>query len=56
MEKSLKMGKQNKVMEILKSNGISLLLITNHTREVPIIPYLLVYCSDLAMGGFRFMF
>ena len=44
------------VMEILKSNGISLLLITNHSREVPIIPYLLVYCSDLAMGGFRFMF
>ena len=36
-----------------KSRGISLLLITNHAREVPIIPYLQVYCSDLAMGGFR---
>ena len=56
MEKSWKIGQKNKVMEILKSQGISLLLITNHAREVPIIPYLQVYCSDLAMGGFRFMF
>ena len=54
---SWKMGK--KVMEIeniVKSNGISLLLITNHAREVTIIPYLWAYCSDLDMGGFRFMF
>ena len=50
------MGQKNKVMEILKSHGISLLLITNQAREVPIIPYLQAYCWDLAMGGFRFMF
>ena len=31
-------------------------LIMNHAREVPIIPYLQAYCSDFAMGGFRFMF
>ena len=42
------MGKKNKVMEIRKSHGISLLLITNHAREVPIIPYLQAYWSDLA--------
>ena len=39
MEKSWKMGKKNKVTEILKKSWISLLLITNHAREVPIIPY-----------------
>ena len=49
-------GKWPEKINILKSHGISLLLITNHAREVPIIPYLHVYCIDLSMGGFRFMF
>ena len=56
MEKSLKMGKKIKSWKSWKSHGISLLLITNHAREVPILPYLQVYCSDLAMWGFRFLF
>ena len=46
IEKNLFMenGQKNKVENILKkswkSHGISLLLITNHAREVQIIPYL----------------
>ena len=39
-----------------KSHEISLLLIANHAREVPIIPYLWAGCSDLTMDGFWFMF
>ena len=51
-----KWAKKIKSWKSWKSHGISLLLITNHAREGPIIPYLQAYCSDLAMGGFRFMF
>ena len=55
-----KWSEKIKVMEIKKypekSHGTSLLLITNHSREVPIIPCIQAYCNDLAMGGFRFMF
>ena len=40
---SWKSMEKNLVMEI--EHGLSLLLITNHAREILIIPYLLAYCS-----------
>ena len=42
---------ENILKKSSKSSGISLLLITNHAREVSITPYLLAYCSDLATGS-----
>ena len=36
-----------------KSHGIALLHITDQAR---VVPYLMAHCSDLATGGFRFMF